>query len=262
MSGRLEVLHDAHCHVGDFEGSAFASVLEQAAGGRRDVVWVTTSPAQYDSFRTVAERFANLHLALGLHPQRLPEAADELPALLEVVDGLPAGGWLGELGLDGVDGRAETEATQRRVLEAVFNHCTEQGRGEQRMTLHGRRAAGALLDVLSGAFPRAVLHWFSGNDVSLDRALAERRWFSVNPAMAASRTGRSILRRLPHDRVLYESDGPYAWCEGRPATPSDSGVVVQALSSLWGRPRDVVAAQLNANWSAIQGEGGAGDAPD
>ena len=52
-------------------------------------------------------------------------------------------------------------------------------------------------------------------------ALAGGLWFSINPAMAASTRSRALLARLPPDRVLLETDGPFARHGGRAARPGD-----------------------------------------
>lgn len=244
--------HDAHCHVADFDDPVCAQQNCEQLG--ITTVCVTVSPAQFDALAAL-DRPASMVLAPGLHPQELPAALDQLPRLLALMD---QASWVGEIGLDGVDASRETAEAQRRVLRSVLDRCVAVGRPHQRMTLHSRRTAGRLLDELDGGFPRAVLHWFSGDAAALERALAERRWFSVNPAMAGSRTGRLILRELPRDRLVYESDGPYAKHDNRPATPWDSAVVVGALARLWATSEDAVADRLNANWAALHGDAGDG----
>lgn len=249
MSALPSVLHDAHCHVADYEDAP--AVAEACEREGIDTVCVTVHPEQYDAL--VASGFAGKHVRLvpGLHPQELPTAEAQLPRLLELMDASP---WVGEIGLDGVDDSRETQASQRRVLEAVLDTCRSRGQESKRLTLHSRRTAQTLLEMLDGGFRNAVLHWFSGDGPSLERAIGERRWFSVNPAMAGSRTGRAILKALPCERVVYESDGPYAMCDGRPARPSDAGVVVRALASLWEVGEANVAETLKANWAALNGE--------
>ncbi|MEM7575861.1 MAG: TatD family hydrolase [Planctomycetota bacterium] len=244
------VNHDAHCHVADFADAL--AVINAYESAEIDTVCVTVHPAQFDALTAsgLVEAGSRVRVVPGLHPAELPAAEDQLSRLLELIDVAP---WVGEIGLDGVDDALETQASQRRVLSAVLEACVKRGEPEKRLSLHSRRTSAALLAMLDGYFPGAVLHWFSGDAKTLERAITERRWFSVNPAMAASRTGRQMLRELPRDRVVYESDGPYAWCSGRPARPSDSGVVVTALASLWEMREPEVAGTLNVNWSMLNG---------
>jgi TatD DNase family protein len=77
------------------------------------------------------------------------------------------------------------------------------------------------------------LHWFSGSVRALHAALDEGHSFSVNTAMIASPRGLNLVRKIPRDRLLTESDGPYVRIGNRPANPKDVGLVVSALARLW-----------------------------
>lgn len=50
--------------------------------------------------------------------------------------------------------------------------------------------------------------------------------------MAASTRSRALLARLPPDRVLLETDGPFAR-HGRAARPGDLIALVRRLADLW-----------------------------
>jgi TatD DNase family protein len=99
------------------------------------------------------------------------------------------------------------------------------------MTIHSRRAADEVLERLE-AFPGAgvpVLHWYSGGRSTLVNAIALGCWFSVGPGMIAGAKGRALVAGMPQDRVLTESDGPFATIDGRSAAPWDVGIAVTAL---------------------------------
>jgi len=103
------------------------------------------------------------------------------------------------------------------------------------MSIHSRRAADAVLDELE-AFPNAgipVLHWFTGSQAQLRRAVNLGCWFSVGPAMLSGRRGRDLAAQMPRNRVLTESDGPFAKVGDRAAMPSDVFVALEHLGNLW-----------------------------
>ena len=52
----------------------------------------------------------------------------------------------------------------------------------------------------------------------VDDALAAGMSFSINPAMVSSAKGRALLARIPRDRVLLETDGPYTRRGSRPSS--------------------------------------------
>ena len=94
-------------------------------------------------------------------------------------------------------------------------------------------AVSPIVTGLTGASARAILHWYTGPLGVADDALAAGLSFSVNPAMMASAKGRTPLARLPHDRVVLETDGPYTRRTGRPGEPADLGTLVEDLAQLW-----------------------------
>ncbi|SUE43977.1 Uncharacterized deoxyribonuclease YjjV [Roseomonas gilardii subsp. rosea] len=117
------------------------------------------------------------------------------------------------------------------------------------MTVHSRRAADAVLDAFENA-PGAgimILHWFSGSRRELDRAVALGCWFSVGPAMVRSQRGKDLLAAMPRDRVLTETDGPFASGGDGPLQPGEVSVAVAACQAAWRVPADETLAQLADN---------------
>ena len=103
------------------------------------------------------------------------------------------------------------------------------------MSIHSRRSANAVLDGLESQ-PGAgipILHWFSGSARDLDRAVALGCWFSVGPAMLNGERGKRLAARMPRERVLTESDGPFAQIDGRAVLPWEVNRAVTTLADLW-----------------------------
>jgi TatD DNase family protein len=121
------------------------------------------------------------------------------------------------------------------------------------MSIHSRRAVDEVLDALTRN-PGAgvpVLHWFSGTKAQLERAIAMNAWFSVGPAMLRGNRGRALVEDMPVDRVLPETDGPFAMCDNRPLEPSDAQLVVKELAALWNLSIVEVEKQLQGSFAAL-----------
>ena len=101
------------------------------------------------------------------------------------------------------------------------------------VTVHSRGAERETVERLVSAGTRAILHWYTGPLAVADDALAAGMSFSVNLAMVISAKGRALLTRLPHDRILLETDGPYARRAGRPCGPADLPALTNDLARLW-----------------------------
>jgi len=115
--------------------------------------------------------------------------------------------------------------------------------------VHSRRASGPVLDRLearrSAGIP--ILHWFSGPLRDLDRAIEIGCWFSVGPAMLRGERGRALVRRMPRERTLTESDGPFAQIAGKSVMPWAVDDALKTLSELWSLPSYEAHALLSEN---------------
>jgi TatD DNase family protein len=238
-------LLDTHCHVDAYDDPR--QTLAAAAAAGVDVVAVTESPEGYRRLRTRLGNRTGVAVALGLHPASAAAAAPgQLDRFFRM---LPGADWVGEVGLDFAPGTSRTERVrQTSLFQAVLDHDLTHGRP---MTVHSRGASKETVARLAQARRKAVLHWYSGPLAVADEAVAAGLWFSVNPAMARSQKGLALIPRLPHNRVLCETDGPYCTVESRPSVPADVAIVVEALARIWGATLDDARAQLGSNASAL-----------
>src|SRR5690606_1997603 len=117
------------------------------------------------------------------------------------------------------------------------------------LSIHSRQAVGDVLDELGRhpGYGTAVLHWFTGSALELRRADAHGCWFSVGPAMFASANGRAVAARLPRDRVVPESDGPFAKVGGQPVMPWSAASTSARLGEVWNCSEDDVMELLMSN---------------
>lgn len=192
------------------------------------VLSVTTTPSAWHGTKALAGK--RTRTALGLHPQLAHEHRHELALFDEL---LPQARYVGEIGLDGAPEFKSHWDDQYAVFEHVLRACARAG--GRIMSIHSRRASKAVLDCLE-AHPAAgipVLHWFSGGKRDLERAIAHGCWFSVGPAMLRSARGKELTAKMPRERVLTETDGPFSQIDGRSCLPWDVDKAVTALADLW-----------------------------
>ena len=78
------------------------------------------------------------------------------------------------------------------------------------ISIHSRKAEREVLDVLDDAFSfKAILHWYSGDESLLNRAVKMGCYFSVNGNMLKSRKIERMLEIVPKNRILLETDSPF-----------------------------------------------------
>jgi TatD DNase family protein len=237
-------LVDTHCHLADYPDPV--SVLNAAAAANVAIVAVTGDPDQYRRLKLRLGARPAIEVALGLHPLRAASfRPDDLARFLRMV---PTAGWIGEVGLDFSPAGKATRKIQLRLFDTVL---TEAQPGRHPLTVHSRGAAQEVITQLANAKLPAVLHWYSGPLRLVDDALAAGLYFSINPAMTRTKKGAALIATLPPDRVLLESDGPYAVTRARAARPDDLHHVVSTLAAAWQQRADVTAAILQANLDTL-----------
>ena len=217
---------DFHCHLDLYPEPR--SVARTCANRGLHVLSVTTTPTAWAGTSALAK--GSIQTALGLHPQLAHERHTEIQLFDEL---LPQTCYVGEIGLDGAPEFRGHWKTQLVVFNHVLAACAKAG--GRVMSIHSRRASKAVLDCLE-AHPGAgtpILHWFSGSFHDLERAIALGCWFSVGPAMLKGKRGRGLTDRIPRERILTESDGPFARIDGRPVLPWEVDRAVIALADLW-----------------------------
>lgn len=233
---------DFHCHL-----DLYPNPHEVARRCARDglyVLSVTTTPSAWKQSSELVAGAPRIRLALGLHPELARERKGEL-GLFDSL--LPQCRYVGEIGLDGSPELKDAWSDQVHAFEHVLASC--EAAGGRIMTIHSRRAADEVLSCLKrfGKAGHPVLHWFSGSAKSLDKAVDLGCWFSVGPGMVAGVKGRALVTRMPKDRVLTETDGPFSMIKGKSVYPWDVDRVVTALADIWGIRPDETAAILIDN---------------
>ena len=127
-----------------------------------------------------------------------------------------------------------------------------EGIAQKVLTVHSRGAAREVIAALIAAgASRAVLHWFSGTLGDVDSALGAGCWFSINPSMMRSQRGNKIVARIPRDRILVETDGPYVSVRGKAAEPKDIWSVIDYLARHWQMSRSATAALVENNLARL-----------
>lgn len=221
-----ESLFDTHCHVDAYDNPL--AVLVEASAAGVHVVAVTEDPGRYRLLRTRLGRRDGIDVALGYHPLRAGTLTPhDLARFFRL---LPQTVWVGEIGLDFSRAGRSTRAQQLHAFESIL---ADPGLRTRAVTVHSRGAEREVISRLSEVRQPAILHWYTGSLDGVDDALAAGLSFSFNSAMLRSRRAVSLLGRIPHDRVLLETDGPFATDRGHRSRPAGLVGLVRSLAAMW-----------------------------
>ena len=170
-----------------------------------------------------------LYSTVGVHPTRCDEFHDDpqtyFQSLVELAqDGKRDGTVvaIGEFGLDYDRVDFCALETQRRYFEKQFELAEITGLP---LFLHNRNTSGEFSRLLGQhreSFRKAVVHSFTGNLRELEELLAvgddDQVYIGVNGCSLKTAENLEVVRAIPLDRLVLETDAPY--CELRPTHAS------------------------------------------
>lgn len=229
---------DTHCHLNDPE--AFPDVASEIQEARRNgvdrMVVVGVQPVEWARTVALTEEHPELFCILGWHPNYTAEYDEARLAELEVLLGRSKALALGEIGLD-YHWDYSPPQVQARALIAQLDLAE---RLELPVVFHAREAYSDLLNVLEARPQRPYLfHCFAGDANDAGRAMALDAYFGVDGPISYKKADalREIVRSLPRDRVLTETDAPYMTPvphRGKPNRPAYVRHVTEALAETLG----------------------------
>ena len=238
-------LIDTHCHADAY--FSLGEVISDVEKSRVHVIAVTNTPAAFQRMSLRIGRSELMRVAVGIHPLEAHSAGNSVLMAFELALGITD--YVGEIGLDFSPQGTATRTAQLGVFERI---CDALKRRPRVATVHTRGAAKHALRSLreSGVGP-VVLHWFVSIK-DLDDALADGHYFSFNSSMCNSAKGRDMLLRIPSDRILTETDGPYAKTLGRVSYPSDIPSICKSIAKSWNCDPSNAEAKVASNFARLK----------
>ena len=193
---------DTHCHF-DMMSQPEAYIRQKEQAGDI-VIGMTNLPSHFEMGFPHVKRHKHIRLALGLHPLLASENKNELPLFNSLLDQTS---YIGEIGLDfskeGLSTKEDQISMLRKLLEKL------EGR-KKIISVHSRKAEKELFDLLCEYnIQNVIFHWYSGPIDLIPSIISKDYYFSINEAMTISNNGRAIIKGIPRNRILTESDSPF-----------------------------------------------------
>jgi len=217
--------HDTHFHLDLVKDPE--KMAEQIEKAGVYTIAVTNAPSVFFFTEKLAENKKFIRPALGLHPELAAERHYEFEQFIELVSRTR---YIGEVGLDNSNKSIANYSTQKKIFEKIVQVCTEAG--NKILTIHSRKAASDVLDILGGQFRgKVILHWYSDTLKQLDIAIERGYFFSINYSMLLSKNGKKIIDKIPINQILIESDGPFTTYGSQAFSPLMVDKILNALIS-------------------------------
>ena len=203
---------DSHAHLADpaFVGDAEAAIERAKQTGAVGVVCIGESLAAAARARELAHRHPDyLRYTAGVHPHDAAEF-DPVRDPAAIADFLTTGAVaVGECGLDYHYDHSPRDL-QRRAFAAQLALARD---ARKPVIVHTREAEAdttAMVEEAGGSGITGVLHCYTGSASLAERALAVGWYVSFSGIVTFKKwTDDALLRLVPDDRLLVESDSPY-----------------------------------------------------
>jgi len=251
---------DAHLHLERYGERAEALVRESVSAGIGALVAVSMDLASSERTAALAAAFPGVvRPAYGYHPEQpapADAAADALFAWMERRADRGERFAVGEVGLPYYS-RQEAERAGRPFDEAPYVRLLERfaafaARHDLPLALHAvYEDSHKACDALEKAGARkAHFHWFKGDEAAVERIVRNGWYASFAPDCLYDPETRPLLGRIPLERALTETDGPWPFegpFAGRETHPSMVRDVAGAIAEAHGLAPERAAETLARN---------------
>src|SRR5437762_12317212 len=246
------MLVDSHCHLdfADFAEERGAIIERARAAGIGTMLTICTRLDEFPAVQAIAESDADIWCSVGAHPHEAADHADVTADHFAALAAHPRVIGIGETGLD-----FHYDHSPREVQERVFrSHIAASQASGLPLIIHAREADDEMARVLRDERPPpGVLHCFSSGRALAEAALELGFYISISGIVTFRNADdlRAIVRDVPLERLLVETDAPYLApvpYRGKRNEPAYVAATAAAVAELKGIEPDVLAAATTDNF--------------
>lgn len=249
-------LVDSHCHL-DYEPlveDRAGVVMRAREAGVVRMINIATTRKDFPQVRATAELFEDVYCSAGVHPHHVAEEGEQVTTddlLLFAKNEKVVG--LGETGLDYHYDRAPRD----RQAESFRAHLRACVQSQLPVIVHSREAEADTAKILreesAGGKLTGVMHCFSSRRQLAEDALALGFYISLSGIITFKKADdlRAVVRDVPLDRLLVETDSPYLAplpFRGKPCEPAYIVHTAKVLADIKGVSTAEIARHTTENF--------------
>ena len=206
------MLIDSHVnlHAPQFDEDRDAVIARARGAGVGLMVNICDRVANFAVCRTLAEQ-PDIWCTVGTHPHEAKDDPDLSPQTLIDLAADPRVVGIGECGLD-----FHYDLSPRDIQAKVFRaHIAAARQSGLPLVIHTREADTVMGDILEAEYAagpfRLLMHCYTSGAALAQRCAALGAWFSVSgiATFKAAEDVREVIRGMPADRIIVETDCPY-----------------------------------------------------
>jgi len=242
---------DTHCHLDILESTPEETIIEAKQAGVQRMVTIAVDGPSLDFVSSTVQEFPAVYGSVGFHPHdaskltksllhKIRQLAEEQHKLIAI----------GEIGLDyhymNSPAEIQQHAFRKQLQLAVEVNLP--------VILHSREAETDTLNILQ-EFPvpsHGVAHSFTSS-IEMARTLVEMGWYLGMNGIVTFKNAedlRKVVRWLPLDRLLLETDSPFLApipFRGKPNKPAHIPAIATFIAELREISLEELAQQTSEN---------------
>lgn len=235
------MLIDSHVnlHAPQFDDDRDAVVARARAAGVSLMVEISDKLSTFEATHALAMAHDDIWCTVGAHPHEAKDHADMTAADLVALADRPRVVGIGECGLD-----FHYDLSPRDLQAEVFRRHIDAARQTGLpLVIHTREADDVMADILSTEHTKSpfrfLMHCYTSGPELAVLAAELGGWFSVSgiATFKAAHDVREVIRAMPEDRIIVETDCPYLApvpYRGRRNEPAYVGHILEVLADIRG----------------------------
>ncbi len=255
----MTALVDSHCHLdrldlAPFDNSFERLIQETLESGVEHMLCVCIDTESYPSMLSLVESYPEISISVGVHPndrERHEPEPEELVAMASHPKNLA----IGETGLDYFRSEGDLE-WQRERFRCHIRAALLCGKP---LIIHTRAAREDTIRIMQeegAARAGGVMHCFTEDWEMASQALDMGFYISFSGIITfnSARELREVLKQVPEERLLIETDAPYLAPvpkRGKPNYPSYVRHVAECMADLRGVSVEEIATITGNNFRRL-----------
>ena len=218
------MLYDTHCHLYKEYYDDIDSIIKKAKdnGVEKYISDATNINTCYEMI-DLADKYDDVYITLGIHPECVDDSYEELESIINNNVDNPKFIAIGEIGLD-----YHYEGYDRdKQIELLDKQLTLAEKINKPVVIHCRDAFNDMIELLRKHNNRGVIHCFEGtlDEYKQYEELGYYIGVDGNVTFKNSKT-RDVIKDIPMDRILLETDSPYLTPEPYRGTPNNPSYIL------------------------------------
>jgi TatD DNase family protein len=224
---------DAHCHLEqkDYEKDR-DEVIKKCERELRAVITCCCHPDDFDLTMKMVEKYKNFVFAtVSIHPEYIKEIehlkVDEFLKKIEENKEKIVG--IGETGLDFVIEEPEWREKQKELFIKFIDLAKNLNLP---LVIHARKAFAETIEVLEKfGVKKVLMHFFTAKEL-LPKIVKNGWSISVNTTLLNSKKIKKIVRDLPIEKIMTETDSPWLGPNGTRNDPTSVKLVIERIAEI------------------------------